>query len=341
MTEKQPLLTIAIPTWNRSLYLEHTLKQLHQELGNCAQGSVEILISDNFSSDTTPEVVDHAKNSGLNLRYIRNGENIGSDANIAQCFNLANGKYVLILGDDDLFVDKALSCLLEQLRTEKYGVVCLRPYGFDIDFRQEYPGAGGYEKVFRDPGLFLAEIGPLMTLISSCVVHKSLLPKVDAKDFCGENLVQVHLVIQAALAAQENLFISRYLIACKRNNSGGYDFSKVFVENLGHILDRYREMGLTKKAVVAIEKHLIVGYFPFYLFKQRLNNTGDVVATYQRFSSRYHGQLCFYLWVAPILKLPRLLAIIWGGIATVIGRSINGDLYRGFMFAVNKIFSKS
>jgi len=341
MTDKQPLLTVAIPTWNRSFYLENTLKQLHQELGDCVADNVEILISDNFSSDNTPEVVEHAKKLGLNLRSIRNRENIGSDANIAQCFNLASGKYVLILGDDDLFVDKALLFLLERLRTEKYGVVCIRPYGFDIDFRQEYPGAGGFEKVFRDPGLFLAEIGPLMTLISSCVIHKSVLPTIDANDYCGENLVQVHLVIQAALVAQENLFISRYLIACKRNNSGGYDFSKVFVENLGHILDSYSDMGLTKKAVIAIEKHLIVGYFPFYLFKQRLNKTGDVEATYERFSRRYHGQLCFYLWIVPILKLPRLLAIIWGGIATIIGRSINGDLFRGFMFAVNKFLSKS
>ena len=337
----RPLLTIAIPTYKRDAYLAETLKQLHSELKFCDGHSVEILISDNASPDDTKATVETAIDAGLQIRYIRNSENIGSDANIAQCFNLASGKYVLILGDDDLFVDNALSCLLGRLETEKYGVVCLRPYGFDIDFRQEYPGAGGYEKVFRDPGLFLAEIGPLMTLISSCVVQKSILPKVDAKDFCGENLVQVHLVIQAALVAQENLFISRYLIACKRNNSGGYDFSKVFVENLGHILDQYCDRGLTKKAVVAIEKHLIVGYFPFYLLKQRLNKTGDVVATYQRFLSRYHGHLSFYLWVAPILKLPRLLAIIWGGMATVIGRSINGDLYRGLMFAMNKIGYKT
>jgi glycosyltransferase involved in cell wall biosynthesis len=259
MNKIQPLLTVAIPTWNRSLYLNDTLKQIHQELTKSAAGNVEILISDNFSSDNTPEVVDQAKMSGLNLRYIRNLENIGSDANIAQCFNMANGKYVLILGDDDLFYDGALPYLLERLDKGIYGVVCLRSYGFDFDFRHEYPGVSGYDKVFQDPGAFLAKIGPLMTLISSCVVHKSLLPKkIDANEYCGENLVQVHLVIQATFAAQENLFVSRYLIACKRNNSGGYDFSKVFVENLGNILDRYSGFGLTKKAIISIEKRLMI-----------------------------------------------------------------------------------
>jgi len=336
MIDKQPLLTVAIPTWNRAFFLEKTLKQLHQELGVCKPGSVEVIVSDNYSSDNTSEVVDQAEDMGLNLSYIRNEENIGSDANIAQCFNLATGQYVLILGDDDLLVDKALPWLLERLRTEKYGVVCMRPYGFDNDFRQEYPGAGGSEKAFLDAGLFLAAIGSLMTLISSCVIHKSILSKLDARDFCGENLVQVHLVIRAALRSQENLFVNRYLIACKRNNSGGYDFSKVFVENLGRILDGYRDIGLTTKAIAAIETRLLIGYFPYYLFRQRLNKTGDIGVTYQRFLNRYRRRCCFYFWVAPILKLPRILAIMWGGTATIIGRVLNGDLQRGIMFTINK-----
>jgi len=280
---KQPLLTIAIPTWNRSFFLEQTLKQLYQELEGCESYGVEVLISDNFSSDNTSTVIQQAINTGLKIRYIRNNENIGSDANIAQCFNLATGKYVLILGDDDLFVDKALLWLLERLRTEKYGVVCMRPYGFDKDFRLEHPGTGGSEKVFHDAGLFLATIGSLMTFISSCAIHKSILQDVDAAELCGENLVQVHLVICAALGSQENLFVNRYLIACKRNNSGGYDFSKVFVDNLSRILDSYREAGLTSKVIAAIETRLLIGYFPYYLFRQRLTNKGDVVATYQRF----------------------------------------------------------
>jgi abequosyltransferase len=337
MTDKQPLLSIAIPTWNRSFFLEKILKQLQQELVYCEPENVEILVSDNFSSDNTEEIVDQAKISGLKLNYIRNEENIGSDANIAQCFNLARGKYVLILGDDDLFVDKALAWLLERLRTEKYGVVCMRPYGFDKDFRQEYPGEGGSEKAFLDVGLFLAAIGSLMTLISSCVIHKSILPEVDARYFCGENLVQVHLVIRAALKSPENLFANRYLIACKRNNTGGYDFSKVFVENLGRIFDSYKDLGLTTKTVASIERRMLIGHFPYYLFRQRLTNEGDVMTTYHRFLNRYKGQWCFYIWDAPILKLPRFLALIWGGSATIIGRILNGDLQRGIMFMVSKL----
>lgn len=331
------LLSIAIPTFNRAEWLQLCLTQLLPQV-TAAGSSVEVTIYDNASPDNTPQVVQSFIEQGFSLSYTRNVENIGPDKNFAQCFNLARGKYVLILGDDDLFVDKALSSLLDQLKSEKYGVVCMRPYGFDNDFRLEHPGAGGSEKVFHDAGLYLAAIASLMTLISSCVIHKSILKDVDASEFCGENLVQVHLVIRAALASDQNLFLNKYLIACKRNNSGGYDFSKVFVENLGSILDSYQGPELSKKAILAIETRLMIGYFPYYLFKQRLVGSGDILATYDRFHKRYKGRWCFYLWIYPILKLPRTFAIMWGGMATIIGRVINGDLQRGVSFAVNKVF---
>jgi len=180
---EKPLLTIAIPTWNRAPFLRLTLAQLRQEMARVPNGKVELLISDNCSQDETASVVEHFTQSGLSVHYTKNQENIGSDANIAQCFNLAQGKYVLILGDDDLFVDGALDILLHRLSDNDYGIICLRSYGFELDFRKEYPGGHGKDKTFKDGGKFLAAIGPLMTLISSCVINKKLLSSVDALQF--------------------------------------------------------------------------------------------------------------------------------------------------------------
>jgi abequosyltransferase len=340
MTEclSSPLLSIAIPTYNRAAFLALNLERLSQE-GLSFWDLVEVLVSDNASSDGTQRVVSEAVAGGMPVRYVRNAENIGSDANIAQCFNLAMGKYVLILGDDDLFVDGALQLLLEQLTKGAYGVVCLRPYGFESDFRNEYPGSGGKEKIFHDVGAFLAAIGPLITLISSCVISKRLMSKVDAHQFSGDNLVQVHLVLRAALAARENLFLDRYLVACKRNNSGGYDFSQVFVSNLGAVLDSCKSLGLTESAILAIENRLMVAYYPFYLLRQRLAKSGDLHATLARFEARFDGRLLFKCWLLPIMRLPRPLGIIWGGLATLFGRLLNGDLRRGMAFARNRLFS--
>ena len=331
--KNQPLLTIAIPTYKRDAYLVETLKQLQSELKFCDSYLVEILVSDNSSPDGTKAAVETAIDAGLPIRYVRNSENIGSDANIAQCFNLASGHYVLILGDDDLFMDHTLLPFLEQLECKKYGVVCLRPYGFDLDFRKEYPGQIGTAEVYDNVGKFLTGIGPLMTLISSCAINKDLLPSVDANNYFGEHLVQVHLVIQAAIKSPLNLFDHRYVIACKRNNSGGYDFAQVFVEYLSQVLDKYKGLGLSEKDIHAIENRLIVSYFPFYLFKQRLYRQGDIEAAYMRFNNKYAGRLAFYFWLYPTLKLPRWLAILWGAFTTLLGRTLNGDLLRGVKFA--------
>jgi abequosyltransferase len=222
----RPLLTAAIPTWNRSGDLALTLEQQSRELYTAKENSVEILVGDHFCTDDAPQVVQVFALPVSPFRSIRNLENVGSDVNIAQCFNLARGKYVLILVDDDLLLDGTLAPLCSYLESGEHGVICLRPYGYDRDFRREHPGGSALRK-FADTGDFLVAICPYLTLISSCAINKSLAADVDAHDYCGGNLVQVHLVIQASLRSEKNLFADDYRIACKRKNSGGYDFSQV------------------------------------------------------------------------------------------------------------------
>jgi glycosyltransferase involved in cell wall biosynthesis len=298
---------------------------------------VEILISDNCSSDDTSAVVGGFVSKGLPIRYIRNSENFGSDSNIAQCFNYAAGRYVLILGDDDVLVDGALPWLVERLSGPELGVLCMRPYGFDRDFREEHPGGSGKELMFGNGGDFLAEIGPMVTLISACIINKGLLDKVDANDFCGGNLVQVHLVIRAALAARQSVFVNRYMVACKRNNSGGYEFSRVFVEELGRILDQYRSMGLSPESIRSFETRTLLGYYPYYLLRQRMARGITDNDAYLRIRTRFGDRWLFRILLAPILSWPRPLAIIWGACATLAGRMAIGDTRRGAMFAWNRL----
>jgi glycosyltransferase involved in cell wall biosynthesis len=325
------VLSIAIPTYNRATYLALTLDVLKKQLSDVPQGSVEIVVSDNASTDHTQEVIQAAIAGGLPVRAVRNERNIGSDANIAQVFNLSAAPYVMILGDDDILVDGTLRFLVETAR-QGFGVICLRPYGYNTDYRKEYPGDIGKDREFDDAGDFLAAIGAYMTLISACVVNKKLLGSVDARDYCGGNLVQVHLVVKAALIGERNLYRTRYAVACKRNNSGGYDFSRVFVQSLGAILDLYAEQGLHPRQTRRIENQLIIRFYPYYVFCQRLKKTGDVGEAYQRFVRRFSHHWLFWVILAPILKWPRLPALVWGGAMVLFGRSLTGDMQRGLSF---------
>lgn len=87
--------TIGIPTYNRAHYLRRSLQSA------CDQTwpDVEVLVSDNASTDETPEIV---RSFGDRVRYHRNPENIGMWPNFLRLTELADGDYFSWLQDDDL-----------------------------------------------------------------------------------------------------------------------------------------------------------------------------------------------------------------------------------------------
>jgi glycosyltransferase involved in cell wall biosynthesis len=333
---ENPLLTIAIPTFNRSLYLERTLSQLQKELAKYGIDSIEVIVSDNASKDNTEQVVTSLIQQGLPVKYVKNSDNIGSDANIAQAFNLATGQYVLILGDDDLFVDGALKKAIDILQQDNYGVVFLRSFGFDENFNQEKPVIHSQPIIYDNVGKFIVRLGAQITLISACIINKSNILQTDASVFCGSNLVQVNLVLKAALSAPKNVYTKEYYIACKRNNSGGYNMAQVFAQNLGKILDEYLCAQDGRKVIASFERGMIFKYFPQYLLKSLLKNM-DIHSFEKPLNSRYEKYLSYRFCLAPSFYLPRMLAIAWLLIITTLGRVANGDALRGLVFVRTKI----
>ncbi|MCQ8118685.1 glycosyltransferase family 2 protein [Methylomonas rosea] len=328
----RPLLTIGIPTWNRADYLVKNIEQIISQLGELTY-PIEILVSDNCSTDDTKARVEQYLNKDLPIRYIRNSENIGPDLNIAQCFNQAAGQYVLIFGDDDLLIDGSLKHLESLLARKNYGVVSVRAYGYDFDFRAEYPGGGEKLYEFADSNEFIIKLGKFSTLISVNIISKDYLQGVDANDYCGTNLVHIDLIYSAALKAPVNLYVDSYLVAYKRNNSGGYSFSDVFVDKFGAIVDKYIDSGLSVDTKHKLESDMLIGYYPYYVLRARLQGTEDLGIAYSRFNTRFSRHWAFYCFVVPIFNLPKGLAITYGAISVFIGRILTGDLRRGCAFA--------
>lgn len=111
----EPILSIGIPTWNRAEFLEKMLRSVSSqaERFHCAN-KVEIVVSDNASSDDTPAVVERARTqTAVAIRYNRNEENVGTVRNIFKTAELASGRYWMFYGDDDLVVEGALPKLID------------------------------------------------------------------------------------------------------------------------------------------------------------------------------------------------------------------------------------
>ena len=90
-----PLVTIAIPTFNRASWLkgcvESALSQTYE--------NVEVVVSDNGSTDGTSDLLKDL--SHPKLRVVRQRTNIGLIANWNACLAEARGEYILVLSDDD------------------------------------------------------------------------------------------------------------------------------------------------------------------------------------------------------------------------------------------------
>lgn len=99
-----PLVTIAIPTYNRA---GRYLKQALESAVNQTYQDIEIIVSDNCSTDNTEAVV--RRFSDPRIGYFRQAQNIGANNNFNFCLEQARGDYFLLLQDDDMidadFVD--------------------------------------------------------------------------------------------------------------------------------------------------------------------------------------------------------------------------------------------
>ena len=93
----QPLVTIAIPTYNRA---DSYLKQALESAVNQTYQNIEIIVSDNCSTDNTEAVVKGF--SDPRIRYFRQARNIGANNNFNFCLEQARGAYFLLFQDDDL-----------------------------------------------------------------------------------------------------------------------------------------------------------------------------------------------------------------------------------------------
>lgn len=104
----KPLISIAIPTYNRANFLKNLLDNILPQ-ASCLGGEVEICISNNCSTDNTREVVMGYKEKYPNLiNYNENEKNLGMDRNILKAMEMPQGDFVWLLGDDDMVVSNGI-----------------------------------------------------------------------------------------------------------------------------------------------------------------------------------------------------------------------------------------
>ena len=109
------LLSICIPTYNRLKYLQELLAMLLPQVEILPDGIVEVIVSDNKSTDGTTDFCKTLR--AAFLRTWTNSENIGAERNYFRCINEAQGEYIWLLGDDDILPARAVERVVSFLQS--------------------------------------------------------------------------------------------------------------------------------------------------------------------------------------------------------------------------------
>jgi glycosyltransferase involved in cell wall biosynthesis len=221
-----PLVTIAIPTYNRAegylrQSLESALAQTHQDL--------EVILSDNCSTDDTEGLAAEYCRGDKRLTYFRQSQNIGPNSNFNFCLAKARGRYFLLLPDDDLidpdFVETCVRALRDDPRAGivRTGIRVVNDTGLVLWERRNEVRQLPVEEFFR--GWFA---GKTSLYLVSTLFDTALLREIGGLH-SKHNLVQ-DCVAVAKLAAGHGRVDVEDIKATFRQHRGEYTFAVQAVE---------------------------------------------------------------------------------------------------------------
>lgn len=107
----RPLVTIALPTFNRYEGLKQSLECFISQ----SYQNIEIVISDNHSDCNPTSLVQSYIKDDPRIKFYRQKSNIGMKANGDFLFSKANGKYFLLGSDDDWWDPEFIETMVELL----------------------------------------------------------------------------------------------------------------------------------------------------------------------------------------------------------------------------------
>jgi abequosyltransferase len=281
--KNNPLLSICIPTYNRSEILDKTLQSLFNN-PDFDINIVEVIVSDNSSTDNTRNVVFKYPL----VKYFCNEYNLG-DANFDIVLSYATGDYIKLFNDTIIFNDGALKKMLFIIKKN----VIDKP---NLFFYQNMFKNSNCIKVIKSASEFLSQVSFQSTWIINFGVWKNDFALIQEKNrHSNLQLVQVDWSYQVVNNKKSTIIIFDNNYTITHIKKGGYNIFKVFVSNYLFILR-------TQKPNIysfELEKYRLYRYFIVYWIKSLMidknEHTFDLKKTYKIIFQNYWYALYFYI----------------------------------------------
>ena len=241
---QKPLLTVAIPTYNGSKTIRTMLDILLPQVTE----DVEVIISDNCSTDETPTIVKDYISRYPFIGYSRTENNIGADGNFLRCMRISNGKYVMLLSDDDVLIEGSMTKIIKFLKHNDVELAYLETISFHsgysgVDSCEKMPGVcdGDYSNlVTDDKKLFFSYIGRNWGFTSSFICKTDRVKSIaNPEQYFGTFWMQSYIHILCSDKDDDKLGIIAGPCVAAGNYGilGNYDPYKVEVIEFKRMLD--------------------------------------------------------------------------------------------------------
>jgi abequosyltransferase len=182
---KKPLLSICIPTYNRS----STLKILLDSIIGQDTDELQIVISDNGSTDKSTELIENYRSYFHNYKVNYFDRNMGFTSNILKVVEVAEGDYCWVIGSDDAILSGAIKEILVILKSKKPNLFvfnCIK-WNFESTIKIKQYWISKSKSEFKidqaDSGLFgeyldiANSLGSIFSYISTSVFKRDLWTK--------------------------------------------------------------------------------------------------------------------------------------------------------------------
>ena len=246
MEENRPVLSICIPTYNRAAVLEKTLDTIVQQLDD----EIEIVISDNCSTDNTEEVGRKYANKYKNIKYFRNEVNV-RDANFSLSLDRGTGLYLKLMKDSLEIINGGLQYLKQIILQYKEARI-------PLFFTNGKFMSGKTRDVYRCDSFddFIIHASYLVTGITffGCWREQWLLIK-NRDKYSKLQLSQDDWIYQLlAIKGKAVLCTKKYFFLYEVGKRSGYNWFGVHVTNYYNIMKPYVDSEIISKYAVKKEK---------------------------------------------------------------------------------------
>jgi glycosyltransferase involved in cell wall biosynthesis len=253
MTVK-PTLTVGIPTYNGSAYIRNALDSVINQISVELISRVDILISDNASTDDTPEIINHYQTDHtIPIHYSRNFTNIGYDKNVDALFKKASGDFVWMLADDDTLKEGALVSIFKLL--DDYPSLNAVLVNFDQYDRKletiidivELPD----DQLCKDAETFLHNSKARYNLLSALIIRKDKWNNEDLSMGYGTNYIHIYGLFKILLQG-DSFILKKSLVNMRMGSAlwnGSGDALIMILLDSGSLIRSMKPMGYNKKII--------------------------------------------------------------------------------------------